>query len=379
MRIVLHIGMEQVGADRLQQVLDAKRDGLTSKRVLYPRSPGAKNHTRLFMAVTDPDHIDPLRFNRGYITPQSQADLLAQVAAGLKREVEAHAPDLMILSASQLGSSLARPSELERLKALLSPISGDIRILAHIDEPGRLLARHYAAQVMEGRAAPLDLEFELAGSDHWWDDALLDAHQIDPQAGQFLETQAPPFWLDYQRLVSHWESVFGQGSVTLRPYDEARFHGPGVVEELRDAFGIEAKLGRAEASAPPVQPSAAWVARARQLNELLLKVLGSRKRILPRPLWRSFLGELEIAGDPIAPGGLADISKAFAPQIKPLLKAHPALTAGLPQTRPRHQHLVRGRSRQRLPRLAIPAQFHVAHRQGHKAGEARPRWPPCRR
>ena len=40
---------------------------------------------------------------------------------------------------------------------------------------GRILARHYAAQVLEGRAAPLDLEFELAGSTDWWDDALLDA------------------------------------------------------------------------------------------------------------------------------------------------------------------------------------------------------------
>ncbi len=39
MRIILHIGLEQVGAERLQQVLDTKREGLISKGVLYPRSP----------------------------------------------------------------------------------------------------------------------------------------------------------------------------------------------------------------------------------------------------------------------------------------------------------------------------------------------------
>ncbi len=55
-------------------------------------APGGKNHTRLYMAVTDPEHIDPLRFNRGYITPQSQADLRAEVATGLKREIEPTAP-----------------------------------------------------------------------------------------------------------------------------------------------------------------------------------------------------------------------------------------------------------------------------------------------
>ena len=59
MRIHLHIGLEQVGADRLQSVLASKRDQLISKGVLFARSPGNKNHTRLFMAVTDPDHIDP--------------------------------------------------------------------------------------------------------------------------------------------------------------------------------------------------------------------------------------------------------------------------------------------------------------------------------
>jgi len=65
MRIYLHIGLEQVGADRLQSVLAAKRDQLASKGVLFARAPGNKNHTRLFMAVKDPAHIDPRRFNRG--------------------------------------------------------------------------------------------------------------------------------------------------------------------------------------------------------------------------------------------------------------------------------------------------------------------------
>ena len=71
MRIYLHIGLEHVGADRLQKVLADKREQLRSKSILFPRSPGSRNHTRLFMAVTDPDHIDPLRFNRGYITKDS--------------------------------------------------------------------------------------------------------------------------------------------------------------------------------------------------------------------------------------------------------------------------------------------------------------------
>ncbi|SEQ41302.1 glycosyltransferase family 2 protein [Thalassovita taeanensis] len=326
MRIYIHIGMEHVGADRLQRVMADKREQLAGKGILFPRALGPRNHTRLFMAVTDPDHIDPLRFNRGFITGDKQAGLYAEVAQALARDVAATTPHTMILSCSQLGASLARPSEIQRLKALLAPLSDDIRIVAHIDEQGRLLARHYAAQLMEGRATSLEVELEMAGTADWWDDALLDAHKIVPQNGQFLETQCPAFWLDYPRMVQEWEQVFGPGTVALRPYDETLFYSEAATDEIRAAFGIEDTLGRASPDTPPQQPSAAWLARGRQMNELLLKVLSTSDRLLPRQLWRKFIGEIAVPGDPIPPGSLVAVSKTFETANKDLRKAHPALT-----------------------------------------------------
>ncbi|MCM2560961.1 glycosyltransferase family 2 protein [Lutimaribacter sp. EGI FJ00015] len=326
MRIYLHIGLAAMGAARLQDVLADKREQLLQKGYLFPRAAGGKNHTRLFMAVTDPDHIDTLRFNRGYITPEKQAALYNELAASLARDVETHKPRALILSASQLGPSLARDSELARLRAMLAPLSDDIRIIAHVDEQGRALSRHYTQQVMEGRGASLDLELEMAGTRDWWDDALLDGHVIEPDKGQFLEVQCPAFWLDYQRLVTHWEGVFGPGSVTLRPYDEARFYGEDATEELRAMFDIDDTLGRAQPGRPDAQPSAASLARSRQLNELILRLLARTDNVLPRQLWRKFHGEIAVPGDPIEPGELAEVSKSFEAQNKQLLKDHPALT-----------------------------------------------------
>ena len=141
MRIWLHIGLEHVGAARLQAVLADKRDGMISKGVLFARAPGNKNHTRLYMAVTDPDHIDPLRYNRGYITAEKQKVLRDALVGDLRKEIATFAPDDLILSASQLGVSLSRRSELERLHAIVSEFSQDIRIVAHVDEPAQLLTR----------------------------------------------------------------------------------------------------------------------------------------------------------------------------------------------------------------------------------------------
>ncbi|TDK42996.1 glycosyltransferase family 2 protein [Antarcticimicrobium luteum] len=326
MRIYLHIGPQYMGADQLFQVLDAKRAQLKDKGILFPRSPGAKNHTRLFMAVSDADHIDPLRFNRGFIAPDKQETLYRMLGRTLAQDVEKARPDILILAAEQLGSGLCRTSELERLRALLTPLSGDIRIIAHVDEPARALARAYAGQVLEGRAAPLGREIEMArtGGD-WWADSLAAAPAPDPAGGQFLETQAPPFWIDSAALVRFWESVFGAGSVTLRAHDPARVYGPEATEELRATFGLAPTIGKADPAHEPPAPSAAWLARARQLNALLLRVLEDHARILPRPMWRGFLDEIAIDGAALAAGALSPVSARFAADAGALVAAHPAL------------------------------------------------------
>ena len=327
-RIHLHIGLEHVGAARLQQVMADKRDQLLAKGVLFPRAAGPRNHTRLFMAVTDPDHVDVLRANRGFADPAQQAALRAELAAALARDIATHQPQAMILSASQLGTGLARRSELERLRDLLAPLSEDIRIVAHVDAPARMLARHYAAQVLDGRHRTLDLERDLpAGT--WWDAALAAAPAIDAAKGRFFETHCPPFWLDYEALVRHWEGGFGEGSVTLRPYDEALFHGDSVTEEIRAAFEITETLGRATPTTPAVAPSAAWVTRARQLNLLLGRLEDVTGQDVPRPLWKKLMEEIRIEGDPIDPATLSSITKPLDARLKALLRSQPALDAGL--------------------------------------------------
>ncbi|WP_420863128.1 glycosyltransferase family 2 protein [Algirhabdus cladophorae] len=325
MRIYLHIGLEHTGAQQLQETLAQKRDQLAAKGVLFPKAPGNKNHTRLFMAMTDPDHVDTLRYNRGYTDTAQQAQLLQRLEQELQVEVDAKKPRSMILSCSQLATGLARDSELQRLKTFLNQFSDDIRIIAHVDEQGRMLARHYAAQISEGRTASLSVEAALAGRKDWRDACLDQWPETDPRNSGFAEVQAPPFWLDYQGLVSHWDSVFGQGVTVLRPYDPDLFYGPDVAQELCAAFDLPASIGRGYAATPPDQPSAASLTRGRLMNEVLVKVLATG-RIIPRNLWKSFVREVAIDGAAIAPGSLVEISKGFEAQNKKLLAAHPALT-----------------------------------------------------
>jgi Glycosyl transferase family 2 len=325
MRLYLHIGPEVAGAQALQEVLSSKREQLRSKGVLYPRSPGNKGHTRFFMAMTDPDHVDPLRFNRGFASPQKQAQLREDMMHGLQGEIAQARPDVVILSAPQLATSIHRPSEMQRIHDMLRPLSDDIRLLTYVDDPARLLLNHYAAQLAEGRAAPLDLELGLLDSPDWWSACVTAMPRIDPMAGVFEETQGPAFWLDTLSLQKQWEAVFGAGALNVRPYADDLFAPDTITDEIRAAFDISETIGRGQALPENAPMSAAWMTRAQKFNAILLKLLAQGERHVPRQLWRSLVSEIAVPGSAPNPGSLSQVSKRFQKANSTLALHHPEL------------------------------------------------------
>ncbi len=342
--IWLHIGLPHCGTGQVQAFFDAKRDRLKAEGVLYPFTPGRRNHTRLFLSMSDPDHIDPLRWHRGYAPAQAQDRLREDLASKLRREIETHRPDRVILSAEQLGASLWRGSELARLRDFLAEFGRPARIVAHIGEQARTLALHYGEQVLEGRLAPLSRELDLAAGlagertgdqtgdktaiGRWRTAALQDWQGCEPMLNAMPEIQAPPFWLDYRALADSWEQVFGPGSVRFRPFDRAVFASPGLAGEIAAAFDLPGNIGKADPAPPAEAPSAATLARARAMNRLFDKALRAG-RIIPRQLWRRMQGQLGWPCAPIDPGSLAEISRHFAADNAALAKAHPALERAL--------------------------------------------------
>ena len=322
MRIYLHIGPDGATSDRLQRILDAKRDQLISKGVLYARAPGARNHTRLFMAVTDPENVDSLRFNRGYISPDKQEVLREDVAKGLASEAARFSCDTLILSAHQFGTTLVTRRELERLRDLLRPLSSDIRIVAHLDDPARMLLRRYSGQLLEGRRSSLQAELDCRDAPSFWEAALATRPTTDPQAGDFPEIQGANFWLDFKRLQYEWEAVFGPGRMALRSTDLDLLASEDAPEELRAAFDIRETMGKAEPWAVPSEPSAAWLTRCRMFNDAVMRLLAKKEVILPRQLWRKLLGEFKVHGPEIAAGRLSALSNRFEKDIRLLCVEH---------------------------------------------------------
>ncbi|MBW4707978.1 glycosyltransferase family 2 protein [Roseobacter sp. YSTF-M11] len=324
MRICLHIGL--CGSDRIQNILADKRGRLLKDRVLFAQSPGNKNHTRLFMAVTDPGHVDPLRYNRGLETPEKQALMAESLRDQLAAEIDTHKPHTLILSCRQLAGSLWRTSEVARLKEMLSRFSDDIRIVAFVDEPATMLSDHYAHQVIAGRAVSLARDLALVEAADWWQSCLDTMPRIDAAAGVFEEVQGAPFWLDFKALVSHWDAVFGDGATRLHHHSAADFAAEHVGDDIARAFALTTSLGAIAATRGPPPPPDATLTRARLLNELVLRLLQTGDHVLPRQVWQSFVRDIHVAGPPIDPARLSAVSKRFRTANRQLVKAHGGLT-----------------------------------------------------
>ena len=333
MRIDLHIGPDHLGAGRFQRMLADRRDLLLQGGVLFPRAPGRRNHTRLFMAITDPDHIDPLRYNRGFRDGDTQAALRAALKDDLSREIDAARPQRLILSAAQLASQLHRPAEIERLFEFLRQFGDDIRITAIVPSASEGMLRTYAAQLQEGRAIGLDRDLALMETGaSWWQSCIDDmsSRKVDPRAGLFEATQIAPFWLDYHAMEQAWAAVFGADAVRLFSHDVAQIYDRSATDHLAACFDLTMPLGRAGKAEQPDVPCWATLARWRRLNQRILQLLQARPdMIVPRATWRTVLADQTLAGNGPSAADLSALDRHFADQNRALVQAHPGLRPAL--------------------------------------------------
>jgi len=332
MKIYLHIGLPHCGAEQLQKFLGNKRGQLAKKSVLFPQSPGRKNHTRLFMAMTDPDNVDPLRYFRGHGAAAKQAELRDKLLSDLGKEIDKVNPKSLILSAHQLGGCLVSDRELTRLRDFAHKFSKNVTVVMHLDEQARVLVAHYAENIMQGRVADLTQELSLkTGS--WFDAAIAARQPLQPQLNQFPDVQAPPFWLDYKALVARWAAVFGADALRLRPYNKEVFDSDDLMAEATSCFDLPSGIGKGRGGNLGDLPSDMALARARAMNGYGLQVM-EKGLILDRQLLIKIAKSVSVDGPKIDPAGLFEISDRFAKDNAELMTAFPVLAKAARKVKP---------------------------------------------
>lgn len=330
MKIDLHLALEACGADALQSVLEDRREKLAAEGILYPSTPGTRNHLRLYLIAMDDDHIDPYRHLRDLTSPYLLESLRKSQIQGIEDEIKATGATRMILSSYQLATGLTRRSEIERLRDLLLQFGDDIRITLHVDEQARVLRRHFITQLLLGRETGLEAELSIAAGDQPWNTAARAMWpEVNHDRGQVHDLQSPPFWLDYEALIAEWEAVFGAGSIRLAPFVAAEFQGPNMQAHLNTLFDLPSRIGRFEPEYSEPQLSHQTAAHVRALNAAVMELHRTEGKLLPPKLIGKLRRKGARNGPALMAGQLAPVSEFFAAANARLIARFPDLAQAL--------------------------------------------------
>ena len=157
MDLYLHIGTEKTGTSSVQNFFAANRELLARKGVLYPESPGARNHIGLAAAAQDLSGMGPLRKLLG-LKDRAEVELYRRkLAAGLEAEYRSRAFKTVVMSGEHCSSRLVDDEEVQWLKDMLSPHFEKIKIVIYLRRQDDYLLSIYSTSVKSGAKFPLDI------------------------------------------------------------------------------------------------------------------------------------------------------------------------------------------------------------------------------
>jgi hypothetical protein len=213
--LILHIGHSKTGTSSIQRCLGARRDALLDEGVLYPSSPGGANHGLL------PASLVPVRRLKGFnpalwegLGPEGRLDKF-------RRDFIAEMSDLdprvrtIIISAEQCGGLLTNVEDITKLRDLLAPYVGDVRVVMYL----RRQDQHYASSYTQA----------------------LRVATIRPAALPDPATASLAFY-DYAALLGRWAEVFGEAAIFPRVFERGALLDGDAVDDFLAFCGLALRV-----------------------------------------------------------------------------------------------------------------------------------------
>jgi len=249
---ILHIGAEKTGTTTLQEFCFLNRDRLAASGVLYPRTPGAKQHSLLALYAMDDGRENLLtRRMAAALAPgrdRWRAALRGQIAA----EVATTVADRLLISSELFHSQLVSTDEIARLKGLLDSWCDRYMVVFYMRRQDRAQVSRYSTDLRTG-GTPLAMLPERSASTDLY---------------------------DYARVLARWSAVFGRASIVPRVFEPAALKDRDLIADFMDAGDLPAL---ADLQRPPRRNEALSAAAQR----LLLAYNRNRAALAPLPEPRS--------------------------------------------------------------------------------------------
>ena len=207
----MHIGTEKTGTSSVQNFFAENREFLARKGILYPETPGRKNHTGLATAAQDISENSALRKIHGLLDRQSVEEFRRKLIVGLESEYRSRAFKTVIMSGEHCSSRLLQDEEVQWLRNILSPHFDRIKIVTYLRRQDDYLLSTYSTSLKSGGTARLTLPSQ---------------HRVEAR-------------YDYWPFLSRWARIFGRDAMICRKFERTTLLDGDIVADFLSAVGID--------------------------------------------------------------------------------------------------------------------------------------------
>jgi hypothetical protein len=250
MHCILHIGLEKTGTKTLQEFLCRNRKRLMASSILFPSSPGNRNHRLLALVAYSAKDHDDITAVAQVDSAQDLADFRSSLLLELQNEIRTHPADVLLLSSEHFQSRLRDSNAVARFKeALLQTGCSSFRIIIYLRDPVEIARSLYASAVVTGSTATAPPE---------------------PDNTYFRNI------CDHRATIERWSSVFGIESLTPRLFDRASLFGGSIIDDFCNTAGIDLDSSWHRPEDRNQSISALGLALMRRLNQSIPRLVANR-------------------------------------------------------------------------------------------------------
>jgi hypothetical protein len=208
--IYLHIGTEKTGTSAIQNFAIQNVRQLLRHNILVLQSLKGNNTELTCYALKDNNFKDDQRKHRNIRNIDQLKLFRKELKQKYIKQINKNKNfNHIFLSNEHLSSRLTSASELLMLKKLLNDFSKKIKIIIYLRRQDQFLISEYSTAIKNG-------------------------HTKDFQIPDGI-----PLKLNYSRIISLWEGVFGRENLIIKTYEKESFVNNDLIDDIFDTMGIK--------------------------------------------------------------------------------------------------------------------------------------------
>ncbi|MEM1383349.1 MAG: hypothetical protein AAF713_19490 [Pseudomonadota bacterium] len=205
---VVHIGAPRTGTTAIQEMLATNRNTLLRHGVLYPESLGSVASQNLVAALAPLRVQDAIRRKRGLVGARSIGAYRRDLEAALWREMAAHRPQTLLISAEQFFDRVDTFWTRRRLAMFLRSFAREARVVVYLRRQDQAIWSRHLHGIKLGKP------------------------------GDFVApSRAEPLY-DYAARLLPWQKLFGAERLTVRAYQPSSLEGGGAAKDFLAQIGL---------------------------------------------------------------------------------------------------------------------------------------------